>query len=60
MERLFLVHYKIPKQSTNLSSGVRARYSLSIRPSIRFLMITGDGRKRLFSCSVTSATNTLC
>jgi len=55
-----LVHYEIPQQSTYLSSGVRARYSLSIRPSIRFLMITGDGRKRLFSCSVTSATNTLC
>ena len=45
---------------TYLSSGVLAKYSLSMSPSIRFLMITGDGKNRLFSCSVTSATKTLC
>jgi hypothetical protein len=29
-------------------------------PSILFFIITGDGRNQLFSCSVTSATNTVC
>lgn len=42
------------------SSGVRAKYSLSISPSIRFLITTGLGKNRAFSCWVTSATKTLC
>jgi hypothetical protein len=39
--------------NTHLSSGVLAKYSLSINPSIRFLIMTGLGRKRAFNCSVT-------
>lgn len=35
------------------SSGVLAKYSLSISPSIRFLITTGLGRKRARSCWVT-------
>ena len=31
---------------TDLSSGVRAKYSRSIKPSIRFLIITGEGKNR--------------
>jgi len=42
------------------SSGVRARYSRSIRPSMRFLMNTGEGKKRDFNCDVTSETSRLC
>lgn len=45
---------------TNLSSGVRAKYSRSIKPSIRFLIITGDGKNRPLNCSVTSVTSILC
>lgn len=36
-----------------LSSVVLAKYSLSIRPSIRFLITTGWGRNLDFNCSVT-------
>lgn len=38
---------------TNLSSGVLAKYSLSIKPSILFLMTWGLGMNRAFNCSVT-------
>lgn len=42
------------------SSGVRAKYSRSMSPSIRFLITTGDGRNRLRSWVVTSDTSKLC
>lgn len=42
------------------SSGVRARYSRSMSPSIRFLMTTGDGKNLVRSCIVTSDTKQLC
>lgn len=35
------------------SSGVRAKYSLSMSPSMRFLITTGLGRNRALSCWVT-------
>lgn len=35
------------------SSGVRAKYSLSMSPSIRFLITTGLGRNRARNCCVT-------
>ncbi len=57
IEHRFLVIYNSRKVSeeicTYLSSGVLAKYSRSIRPSIRFLMMTGLGKKRAFNCSVT-------
>ena len=36
-----------------LSSGVLAKYSLSIKPSILFLITWGLGMNRAFNCSVT-------
>lgn len=54
------VHWLHVKMLTYRSSGVRARYSRSINPSIRFLIITGEGKNRARSCSVTSVTRILC
>ena len=44
---------KVIKITTNLSSVDLARYSRSIKLSIRFLMTTGLGVKRALSCSIT-------
>lgn len=46
--------------NTYLSSGVLAKYSRSINPSIRFLITSGEGRNLDLSCSVTSATRPEC
>lgn len=46
---LLIVSNLLPYIDTNLSSGVRAKYSLSMRLSILFLISIGDGRKRDFS-----------
>lgn len=40
------------------SSGVRAKYSLSMSPSILFLMTTGLGRNRARNCCVTCRNKT--
>ena len=48
------------KSSTNLFSWVLVRYSRSISPSMRFLMVMGPGANRWWSCSTTSATNCAC
>ena len=44
------------EKSTYRFSSVLIRYSLSMRPSIRFLMLLRGGAKRFRSCSMTSTT----
>jgi len=54
-ERQYIAYNRESTKTRNihLSSGVRVRYSLSISPSILFLIICGLGRNRARSCSVT-------